>query len=204
MLFAVVSLLAVTLVAACSSGQVLKPDPAYLTPAAQTSTAASNAVPSAPKTKLQLASPAFTDNASIPQKYTCDGEDKSPPLAISGVSANAAGLALIVTDLDGPGGNFVHWVVWNINPTTREIPEGAVPQVSVEGRNSLNGNSFAAPCPPTGVHHYVFELYALSQEVELGTAAGKGALLSEMNSHIIDQAQLTGTYTRATPGAIAP
>jgi hypothetical protein len=178
---------------ACGSDQVLRPDPGMLTEAARpqpTRSSASNATAE----QLQLVSSAFSDNGPIPQKYTCDGEEKSPPLVIIGAPEAVETFALIVTDIDGPGNNFVHWTIWNIDSSVRAIPEGAVPQGGVEGQTGLGGSGYVPPCPRGGVHRYAFELYALDTIFELDPSARKTELLNELEGHILAQVKLTGTY----------
>ena len=196
----VILLVSGVVTATCGDDQVLRPEPGVLTEAARPPPTR-NLTPRSTPEKLQLTSSAFADNGSIPQKYTCDGEEKSPPLAIAGGPEEVETFAIIVTDIDGPGGDFVHWTIWNIAPTTTEIPEGTVPQGSVQGKNRLGGNDFAAPCPPSGVHRYVFDLYALNRVPAISRANGKAELLNDMKAHVLDQAQLTGTYGRDTSPA---
>lgn len=146
---------------------------------------------------LQLTSSAFEDNAAIPVQYTCDGDSISPPLAISGVPEDTAALALIVVDIDGPGGGFVHWTVWNIDPATTEVPEGAVPGGGTEGQTSLGDGGYFGPCPPSGVHRYVFTLYALDAALVLDAAtSGRAEIEAAMEGHALESADLTGTYSR--------
>src|SRR5438874_13828697 len=121
-------------------------------------------VPAKPSFGMTLSSPAFANNGEMPKKYGCSasgGAAVSPPLTIAVVPQEAKSLALIVDDPDAPGGTFTHWVVWNIAPTTTSIAEGLPPAGASEGRSSSGKNGYAAPCPPSGEHHYVFTLYAL-------------------------------------------
>jgi Raf kinase inhibitor-like YbhB/YbcL family protein len=104
---------------------------------------------------------------------------------------------LTVTDIDGPGGDFVHWTIWNLDPTATELLAGAVPDFGTEGRTGRGDPGYFGPCPPSGEHHYVFELYALDEALDLDPAtSGKAELLAAMQGHILDQAKLTGTYAR--------
>jgi Raf kinase inhibitor-like YbhB/YbcL family protein len=145
---------------------------------------------------LKIASPAFAHEGSIPARYTCDGADASPPLTIEGVPAGARALALIVDDPDAPAGTWVHWVVWNIPPETREIGEHAVPAGAAQGRNDWGRNSYGGPCPPSGSHRYFFKLYALDAPLALGAATTKRELERAMKGHIIGQAETVGVYAR--------
>lgn len=149
-----------------------------------------------PEGKMQIESSAFVNNQSISAKYTCDGENVSPPLKISAVPESTVSLALIVDDLDAQGGTFVHWVVWNIGAKISEIFEGVLPQGAIEGVNDFGKNGYGGPCPPTGVHRYLFKVYALDQQLDLSTASSKNDLEKAMSGHIIDKAEIVGLYQR--------
>jgi Raf kinase inhibitor-like YbhB/YbcL family protein len=150
-----------------------------------------------PPGSFRLTSSAFKDNEAIPAVYTCDGVDAIPPLTISGAPDNVVTLALTVTDVDGPGGDFVHWVVWDIPPTSTDTPGGTVPAGGQEALTSQDTIGYVGPCPSSGEHHYVFELYALDTDITIVTLEnGKAELLQAMQGHILDQTKLTGTYTR--------
>jgi Raf kinase inhibitor-like YbhB/YbcL family protein len=150
---------------------------------------------------LSLTSSVFEDNEPIPAHYTCDGDNVLPPLAISGVPEGTASLAIIVTDLDGPGGDFVHWSVWNIEPATTEIAEASVPAGAVEGATGRGSPGFFGPCPPSGEHRYVFDLYALDETLTLDATVDKAALLSAMEGQILSQTSLTALYSREEAAA---
>jgi Raf kinase inhibitor-like YbhB/YbcL family protein len=145
---------------------------------------------------LTITSPAFTAGAAIPAKYTCDGADASPPLIIGTVPAGTRSLALIMDDPDAPGGMWVHWVVWNISPQTREIRENALPDGVGQGKNDWNRNSYGGPCPPSGTHRYFFKLYALDGTLNLGASTTKTDLERAMQGHILGRGELMGTYRR--------
>jgi len=145
---------------------------------------------------LSITSPAFAGKSTIPARYTCDGEDVSPPLQIDAVPDRAKSLALIVDDPDAPVGTWVHWVVWNIPPQTREIRENALPAGAVQGVNDWKRNRYGGPCPPSGVHRYFFRLYALDAVLNLTATTDKGALLHAMQGHVVAQAELMGTCRR--------
>lgn len=145
---------------------------------------------------MELTSTAFSHGQDIPQKYSCDGSDISPPLAFSNVPEAAQSLALIMHDPDAPGGAFTHWLVWNIDPQVGEFSENAVPPGAVEGKNSFGKLGYGGPCPPGEEHRYFFKLYALDTMLELGSGAGKGELLSAMQGHILDTAELMGKFAR--------
>ncbi len=145
---------------------------------------------------MKISSPAFAHNGSIPAKYTCDGEDKSPPLVIGNVPSGAKSLALIVDDPDAPAGTWVHWVLWNIPPATSELGENAFPPGALQGKNSWGKNLYGGPCPPSGSHRYFFKLYALDATLDLGPATTKKELERAMEKHIVARAELTGVYKR--------
>jgi hypothetical protein len=146
--------------------------------------------------ELKITSPAFVTNGFIPARFTCDGNDINPPLEISHVPAEAKSLALIVDDPDAPVGMWVHWVVWNIDPTTLEIAEDNVPRTASQGKNDWKRNTYGGPCPPSGVHRYFFKLYALDTRLNLGTGAAKTDLEKAMHGHILAKAELIGLYKR--------
>ncbi len=148
---------------------------------------------------MMLASPSFVDNQSIPERFTCDGDNLSPALTITGVPDAAQSLALIVDDPDAPGGTWVHWVVWNLPPGLKTLEEGLVPPGVQEGMNSLGETGYDGPCPPVGAHRYFFKLYALDRvfaDGELGPTTTAPELMKALSRHILDEAHLVGLYRR--------
>lgn len=145
---------------------------------------------------MQLSSPAFTQNGRIPLLCTCDGEDRSPPLRVADVPGGAKSLVLIHDDPDAPAGTWVHWLLWNVDPRTKEIPAGSVPKGAVEGTTSFRRTGYGGPCPPSGTHRYFFKLYALDTVLDLPSSADKKKLEAAMEGHIIAQAELIGLYSR--------
>jgi Raf kinase inhibitor-like YbhB/YbcL family protein len=145
---------------------------------------------------LKITSPAFASNGYIPARYTCDGTDISPPLEIGNIPAEAKSLTLIVDDPDAPVGMWVHWVVWNIDPATREIAEDSVPHAATQGKNDWKRNGYGGPCPPSGVHRYFFKLYALDTKLNLGAGTTKSNLEKAMEGHILAKSELIGLYKR--------
>ena len=119
--------------------------------------------------KLTISS-VFSNNETIPKKYTCDGDDINPELAIKGVPEEAKSLVLIMDDPDAPVGTWDHWIVFNI-PVTAKIEENSIP--GTEGVNSFRRQSYGGPCPPSGTHRYFFKFYALDTELDLGSNAKK-------------------------------
>jgi Raf kinase inhibitor-like YbhB/YbcL family protein len=155
-----------------------------------------------PPMAMTISSAAFREGESIPQQFTCDGEDASPPLSWSGVPQAARSLAVICDDPDAPAGTWVHWVLWNLPPSTPSLPggvpnEGTLPGGIQQGKNSWPLTGYNGPCPPPGkAHRYFFKLYALDSEMTLPDGSGKAALEKAMQDHILAQAQLMGTYGR--------
>lgn len=145
---------------------------------------------------MQLTSPAFENQGKIPSAYTCDGKNTSPPLALSGVPAKAQSLVLLLEDPDAPIGIFDHWLVYDIDPKTAEIPEGTEPE-GTHGKGSADNLTYMGPCPPSGVHRYLFTIYALDMKLSLPQGATKLEVVNAMNGHVLEQAQLVGTYERA-------
>ena len=145
---------------------------------------------------IQISSSAFTQNGSIPAKYTCDGLDVSPPLIIGNVPPEARSLALIVDDPDAPAGTWVHWVVWNIDPTTKEIKEDSLPPGAQEGMSDFRKRGYGGPCPPAGTHRYFFKLYAIDTTLTLGPNTNKALLEQAIKRHVMAQGELIGRYKR--------
>ncbi len=145
---------------------------------------------------LKISSTAFNQKGHIPEKYTCDGADINPPLKIENVPAGTKSLALIVDDPDAPAGTWVHWVVWNIDPSTREINENSVPGGASQGMTDFRRQTYGGPCPPSGTHRYFFKLYALDSLLTPGPRATKTAVENAMQGRILAQAELVGLYAR--------
>lgn len=144
---------------------------------------------------LRLASTAFAHNGLISERYTCDGNNFSPPLAISGAPAGAKSLALIMDDPDAPAGVWDHWIVYNLPVGTTELKEGA-PPAGILGLGTAGNVNYEGPCPPSGIHRYFFKLYALDIELPLAPGATKDEVLAAMRNHILDQTELVGRYGR--------
>lgn len=150
--------------------------------------------------QIQLTSAAFTDGEKIPVRFTCEGDDISPPLEWSGAPVEARSFALIVEDPDAPRGTWIHWVLYNLPgdavelaqavPTLPEIPSGAR-----HGRNTAGDMAYAGPCPPPGPpHRYFFRIYALEILLALQPGATRPELEQAMDQHILAQGTLMGTY----------
>jgi Raf kinase inhibitor-like YbhB/YbcL family protein len=151
---------------------------------------------------MKLASSAFDAGGMIPEKYSCKGEDMSPRLSWEGVPAGTKSLALINDDPDAPMGTWVHWVLYDLPPDTKELSEripatDALPNGAKQGRNSWGRVGYGGPCPPPGpAHRYYFKLYALDQKLNLPAKLAKEELLKKMEGHILGQAELMGKFKR--------
>ena len=147
---------------------------------------------------MKITSKAFGHGESIPEKYTADGDNISPPLSISDVPAGAKSLALIVDDPDAPVGTWVHWVVWNIPPNTNEIAEGmGLNSLGVNGNSDFKKTGYGGPAPPPGPSHtYYFKLYALDHALALNGGSTKAELEKAMQGCILAKAELQGEYQR--------
>lgn len=151
---------------------------------------------------MKLTSSAFTEGGMIPKKYTCDGDDFSPPLAWSDVPAGARSLALIADDPDAPVGTWVHWVAFNLPSGGGGLPAGIraekqLPGGGIQGTNSWRRIGYGGPCPPGGTHRYFFKLYALDSRLSLGNNAAAKDLQAAMKGHVLAEAQTMGRYQRA-------
>ncbi len=169
-------------------------------PLAAAPTDASAPVSAAP---LVLSSAAFAGGEAIPRKYTCAGENVSPPLAWTTPPAAAQSLALIMDDPDAPGGTWDHWLLFNLPPHLTSLAENAAPPPGAQsGLNSwqtrgLESAPYGGPCPPPGApHRYIFTLYALDTPLNFTASPDKAALLQAMQGHILSQSQLMGTFSR--------
>lgn len=138
----------------------------------------------------------FPDGGQIPDTYGCHGLDVNPPLKFSRVPVEAQSLALIVDDPDAPSGDWVHWLIFNIDPASQGISEDSVPAGAILGMTSSGKAEYGGPCPPSGTHRYHFKLYALDTTLNLSSSAKKSDLLSAMKGHVISQAELIGTYSQ--------
>jgi len=145
---------------------------------------------------LKLTSSAFSDGGEIPRECGYKNGNKVPPLTISGIPEGTKSLTLIMDDPDAmePAGKvWVHWVAWNIEPTTTEL-ENLTTDGMTEGMTDFGEVGYGGPAPPDKRHTYVFKLYALDTILDLSEGSPKAALESAMEGHIIEQTQLTGTY----------
>ncbi|MCF7872530.1 YbhB/YbcL family Raf kinase inhibitor-like protein [Candidatus Woesearchaeota archaeon] len=143
---------------------------------------------------MQIRATAFNNKENIPDKYTCDGEDINPALKIEQIPTNTKSLVLIVEDPDAQGGNWTHWLVYNIEPN-KIIGENTAP--GTQGLNSWGINRYRGPCPPTKTkHRYYFNIYALDTTLNLAPGSRKQEVIDAMQNHIIDEGALLGYYER--------
>lgn len=153
-------------------------------------------LPRAPKIIMNISSPKFLNNQHIPAKYTCDGEGINPPLQFSSVPENAKSLVLIMLDPDAPSGTWIHWLLWNIDPSLKTIQENSVPAGAVQGKTSQQ-NAYGGPCPPSGTHRYFFKLFALNTTLDISSETNADDLAKIIDKHIITKAELIGLYERS-------
>jgi Raf kinase inhibitor-like YbhB/YbcL family protein len=155
---------------------------------------------------LKLTSSAFEHEGSIPRLHTCQGKDVSPPLAWSGVPENAKTLVLIVDDPDAPDPaaprmTWVHWVLYNIPPSSMGLPQGVspkeLPDGTLEGMSDFQRTGYGGPCPPIGRHRYFHKLYALDTVLPNSPNLLKAGVEKAMKGHVIEQAVLVGTYQKS-------
>jgi Raf kinase inhibitor-like YbhB/YbcL family protein len=153
------------------------------------------------KPKLDITCSGF-HRGEIGKQFTCDGSNGSPELQWTAPPAGTQSFALIVIDPDAPGGEFVHWVLYNVPAETRELPEGLpkneqLPDGSRQGRNDFDAIGYGGPCPPGhSAHRYVFGLYALDAKLNLPQGATRSQVQDAMKGHILAYGELIGRYSR--------
>jgi Raf kinase inhibitor-like YbhB/YbcL family protein len=154
---------------------------------------------------LKLTSAQFHNMSPIPKKYTCEGGDVSPPLAWADAPYNTKSFALIVDDPDAPDPRapkrtWVHWLVYNLPADTSSLGEGltagALPLGAAEGVNDFRQEDYGGPCPPIGRHRYFFKLYALDERLNVPDRPDKATLERAMQGHVLEKAELVGTYEK--------
>jgi Raf kinase inhibitor-like YbhB/YbcL family protein len=184
------------LVAACGSGGRSKIAETSTSVAPVTGAIATTSASAATPT-ISVTSDAFAEGAAIPQKFTCDGDNVSPPLAWTAPPAGTVEVALIVEDPDAPGGTYSHWVVFGLRPTRQSLASKELPSDARQAQNSAGNASYDGPCPPSGApHHYRFTLYALRKPLALANAAPLASVRPAIEqAGIIATGRLVGTYT---------
>ena len=154
---------------------------------------------------MTLSSPAFGPNSEMPTSTTCEGKDRSPALEWSGVPAAAKSLVLIVDDPDAPDPKapkmtWVHWLLYDLPPTTKGLPEAVhkkdLPAGALEGTTDFKRTGYGGPCPPIGKHRYFFKLYALDAVLPDLKAPKKAELERAMEGHLLEKAELVGLYQK--------
>jgi Raf kinase inhibitor-like YbhB/YbcL family protein len=144
---------------------------------------------------MELSSAAFANGEPIPERHTCDGEDVSPPLEWTAPPEGTVGLALCLDDPDAGRYQFTHWLAWSLPPAAGSLGEGEA--APAEGRNDFGAPGYRGPCPPPGKpHRYVFTLYALDAEPELGASDRRLSFDKAIDAHVLGSTQLIGTYGR--------
>lgn len=159
-----------------------------------------------PMPALRFTSAAFSSQESIPREYTCEGADVSPPLEWNAVPDGTESLVLIVDDPDAPGQTFTHWVLFNVPSTETSLPRdlqvdaqfGGADPAPREGKNDFGDVGYGGPCPPPGdgEHRYFFRLFAVDRTLDLDAGVSKAEVLSAIEDHVLDQAEVVGTYER--------
>ena len=151
---------------------------------------------------MQLTAHAFKSGTNIPERFTCDGTNLSPALTWSAPPEGTQSFALIVDDPDAPGRTWVHWVLYDLPATERELPEGIahkgmLPSGARQGRNDFGKTGYGGPCPPPGpAHRYFFRLYALDTELGLQAGLTRAQIDQAMRGHVVADVELMGQYRR--------
>ena len=150
---------------------------------------------------MKILSPAFQHEGMIPVKFSCKGDDISPPLKWENAPAGTKSFVLVCDDPDAPMGTWDHWLLFNIPASVTELPEGVPAQAELpngarHGKNSWGRKDYGGPCPPGGTHRYFFKFYALDTLLDLKPGASKRELLNAMQGHILAQTELMGKFKR--------
>ncbi len=153
------------------------------------------------KMQIEISSSAFVHEGYIPQKYTCDGANVSPPLSWKNLPQGTKSIAIINDDPDAPMGTWVHWIIYNIPAISNGLPENIKPMEklsdgTLQGKNSWGKIGYGGPCPPSGTHRYFFKIYALDTVLDLKSGATKDELLRAMKGHILAEGEFYGKYSR--------
>jgi len=151
--------------------------------------------------KLSISSPLFHNNGYLESLYTCDGKDISMPLEISGVPKNTKSLALLIDDPDAPMGVFTHWILFNLPPNTKWLPQDFDSyrdrfRDAKEGRNDFGKVGYKGPCPPNGTHRYRIRIFALDKILNLPSGIKRNEFLKSIQGHIIDEDMIIVKYSR--------
>ena len=145
---------------------------------------------------MKIQSTSFEPNGLIPEIYSCKGTNISPELHWNEVPAKVKSFCLLMDDPDAPVGDWVHWILTNIAPTTNQIVENSKPAEAIGGQNSWKKNNYGGPCPPSGTHRYFFKLYALDIMLDPKKSYSKSELLSAIKNHVLAEAELMGKFKK--------
>jgi Raf kinase inhibitor-like YbhB/YbcL family protein len=146
---------------------------------------------------MKIESSAFQNGSEIPRKYGYKKDNINPPISIKEVPTETKSLALIMDDPDAMGAVgkiWVHWIVWNIDPSNSEIKENSVPSDSVQGKTDFGEISYGGPAPPDKEHTYIFKLYALDEKLKINEGSTKSQVEEAMKGHVLSEAKLEGKY----------
>ncbi len=150
-----------------------------------------------PVTDLRLSSNDLTPGGLLAPRFTCDGANISPSLRFSGLPENTKSLAIVMDDPDAPSGLFTHWLVWNIEPQTKEFTAGSPPNGVMQGKNDFGQAGYGGPCPPSGEHRYNITLFALDMVPTLAAGAKRAQFDAALKGHILGKTVLPARYSRA-------
>jgi Raf kinase inhibitor-like YbhB/YbcL family protein len=145
---------------------------------------------------MHIISPTFEDGGRVPPKYTCDGDDVNPELRFVDVPGEAVSLVVMIDDPKSPSGNWLHWSVWNIDPSIRTILEDTVPKGAIEGETDFSEIGYGGPCPSYGEHEYRFMVFALDTLLDLPRGAQRHMLERAMEGHVLASATMKAKYQR--------
>jgi len=143
---------------------------------------------------MEITSSGIDASGKLLRQYTADGDNINPPLTFSQIPDQTASLVLIVEDPDAPNGTFTHWIVYDMSPGTMQIVDGNMPLTGKCAINDFGNAKYDGPAPPSGMHRYFFKLYALDTTLNLAEGAKKQDVLDAMEGHIIETAEIVGTY----------
>jgi Raf kinase inhibitor-like YbhB/YbcL family protein len=153
-----------------------------------------------PKASFEVISPVFRNGAHIPKQYTSRGQNVNPPFNFFNAPPKTQSLTLVMHDADAVSGDFLHWLVWDIPPSTDVICVNDVPVGAIQGKNGIGQNGYFGPAPPkgTGTHHYVFDFYALDTTLDLPFSSSLEDVMKAQEDHILSQYSITGTFAAET------
>jgi Raf kinase inhibitor-like YbhB/YbcL family protein len=143
---------------------------------------------------MRITSDAFRDGGRIPDEFTMYGQNKVPPLHVEDLPNNTRSLALLVDDPDAPRGTFTHWILFNVDPESRDIDENFVPAVGRQGQNDFGQPAYGGPKPPFGEHRYFFKAFALDTMLPLPEGVRRKEFERAIEGHVLESATLMGRY----------